>query len=224
MQIQIPGFWELMSDAVIERFCTLPEPWPDRRSNERRGRERARQREKRRRRESRCLGATKHFMRRDQNGRGWPGPAVARVVSLRVILPVFFWFFHFFLIFLIYSFLDFFSCFVFSFFCNYLKRFPFFWLVSFFFLLVFEIGSFFLKKYFLIFILCFFFLIFFWNFAIFDFFDFYWFRFLIIDTDFQSSIFFFNTVTDLGFAGINFYYRYRCGLSGINSVMISWAW
>ena len=45
----------------------------------RRGRERARQREKSRRRESRRLGATKHVLRRDENGRGWPGPAVARV-------------------------------------------------------------------------------------------------------------------------------------------------
>ena len=30
-------------------------------------------------RESRCLGATNHVLRRDENGRSWLGPAVARV-------------------------------------------------------------------------------------------------------------------------------------------------
>ena len=36
-------------------------------------------RRKRRRRESRCQGATKRILLRDENGRGWLGPAVARL-------------------------------------------------------------------------------------------------------------------------------------------------
>ena len=43
----------------------------------RRGREKERDKGRRGGGESRCQGATKHVLRRDANGRGWPGPAVA---------------------------------------------------------------------------------------------------------------------------------------------------
>ena len=95
LQIQIPGFLRI-SFRYRRRSRNFENKFPmrsqkgfvhfqnrDLREGQtrtwRRGRERARQREKRPWRKSRCLGAPNHFLRGDENGRGWLGPAVARM-------------------------------------------------------------------------------------------------------------------------------------------------
>ena len=92
LQITIPECWRInfryscRKGLCISRAMTLEKVKREHgQEEEEKKSETKRGRRKRRRRESRCQGATKRILLRDENGRGWLGPAVARLAPQRGI-------------------------------------------------------------------------------------------------------------------------------------------